>query len=54
MGLWSRIKESWRQAKERDEEAERNAALDRYMKDRDRYEREQTRSPRLPPRGDRG
>jgi hypothetical protein len=54
MGLWQRIKGSWKAGKLRDEEAEKQAALDRLMKDRDRYAREQTRSPRLPPRGDRG
>jgi len=54
MGLWKRLRESWRQAKLRGEEAEKQAAIDRLMRDRDQAQREQTRSPRLPPRGDRG
>ncbi len=54
MGLWKRIRESWRQAKLRDEEAEKQAAIDRYMRDRDGLQREQGRGVRLPPRGDRG
>lgn len=54
MGLWNRIRERWRRGKERDEEFERKVAIDQYLKERDRYQREQTRSPRLPPRGDRG
>ena len=54
MGLLKRIVDSWRAAKEREQELNRQAAIDDYLKDRDRYEREQPRSPRLPPRGDRG
>lgn len=54
MGLWKRLKGAWDEGKRRDEEAEKQAALDRLAKEHDRYHREQTRSPRLPPRGDRG
>ena len=54
MGLWSRFRDWMREGKERDAEEEKQAAIERHLKDRDRYAREQTRSPRLPPRGDRG
>jgi hypothetical protein len=54
MGLWKRIRDSMRQGKERDQEVEREAAIDRMLKEQDRLHREQGRSPRLPPRGDRG
>jgi hypothetical protein len=54
MGLWKRIADVWKQTKARDEQDEREAAIDRYLKDRDHQYREQGREPRLPPRGDRG
>ena len=54
MGLWSRIKKSWQDSKQHDEEVEKQAVIDRHMRDLERQQREQTRSPRLPPRGDRG
>jgi hypothetical protein len=54
MGLWKKIRDSWREAKERDEEVEKQAIIDRHMRDVERQQHEQGRSPRLPPRGDRG
>jgi len=54
MGLWKRMVEAWRQGKAKDEEADKQAALDRLLKDQDRLHRESGRDPRLPPRGDRG
>ena len=54
MGLWKRIRDSWRQAKERDEEIEKQAIVDRHMRDLERQQQQQTHSPRLPPRCDRG
>jgi hypothetical protein len=54
MGLWKRIRDSWRESKERDEEAEKQAILDRHMRDLEHVQRDQTRGVRLPPRGDRG
>ena len=54
MGLWARIRNSWRSSKERDEEAEKQAIIDKHMRELERQQREQGRSARLPPRGDRG
>jgi hypothetical protein len=54
MGLWKRLRESWRQAKERDEEAEKQAVIERHMRNLERAQHDQTRGTRLPPRGDRG
>jgi hypothetical protein len=54
MGLWKKIRDSWRASKERDDEAEKQAIVERHMKDLERAQREQGTSPRLPPRGDRG
>jgi hypothetical protein len=54
MGLWKWIVDSWRQGRLRDEEAEKNAAIDKLLRERDHLYREQSRDPRLPPRGDRG
>jgi hypothetical protein len=54
MGLWSRFRDWMREGKERDAEVDKQAAIERHMKDLERAQREQTRSPRLPPRGDRG
>ena len=54
MGLWRRIVGSWRQAKLRDQQAEKDAAIDKLLRERDHQYREQGRDPRLPPRGDRG
>ena len=54
MGIWKRIRDSWRASKERDEEVEKQAIIDRHMRDLERQQVDQTRSPRLPPRGDRG
>jgi hypothetical protein len=54
MGLWKRITQSWRESKERDEEVEKQAVIDRHMRDLERQQRDQTRGTRLPPRGDRG
>ena len=54
MGLWRRLVDSWRKAKARDEEVDKQAAIDRMLKDQDRLHCESGRDPRLPPRGDRG
>ena len=54
MGLWKWMREQWRAGKERDEEVEKQAIIDRHMRTLERQQLEQTRSPRLPPRGDRG
>jgi hypothetical protein len=54
MGFWKKIRDSWRESKERDDEAEKQAIVERHMKDLERAQQEQGRSPRLPPRGDRG
>jgi hypothetical protein len=54
MGLWKKIRDSWSQSKERDEEAEKQAVIDRHMRDLERAQQQQGQSPRLPPRGDRG
>jgi len=54
MGLWKKIRDSWRTSKERDQEAEKQAIIDRHMRDLERVQLQQASSPRLPPRGDRG
>jgi len=54
MGLWSKIRHSWRESKERDEVAEKQAIIDKHMRDLERIQQQQGQSPRLPPRGDRG
>ena len=54
MGLWKKIRDSWRESKERDEEAEKQAVIDKHMRELERQQLQQGQSPRLPPRGDRG
>lgn len=54
MGLWKKISDSWRKSKERDEEAEKQVLIDKHMRELERVQQQQARSPRLPPRGDRG
>jgi hypothetical protein len=54
MGLWKKIRDSWGQSKERDEAAEKQAIIDRHMRELERVQQQQGQSPRLPPRGDRG
>jgi hypothetical protein len=54
MGLWKKMRDSWRSSRERDEEVEKQAIIDRHMRDLERQQQQQGTSPRLPPRGDRG
>jgi hypothetical protein len=54
MGLWKRIRDSWRESKEHDEEAEKQAIVDKHMRELERVQQQQAQSPRLPPRWDRG
>jgi hypothetical protein len=54
MGLWTRMKRSWQGAKQHDEEVEKQAVIDRHMRDLERQQQDQSRGVRLPPRGDRG
>ena len=54
MGLWKKMRDSWRESKERDEEAEKQKLIDKHMRELERVQLQQGQSPRLPPRGDRG
>jgi len=54
MGLWNKMRGWWSESKERDEATEKQAIIDRHMRELERAQLQQGQSPRLPPRGDRG
>jgi hypothetical protein len=54
MGLWKRIRDWWGESQERDEALEKQAIIDKHMRELERAQLQQGQSPRLPPRGDRG
>ncbi len=54
MGLWTKIRDWWGESKERDSALEKQAIIDKHMRELERAQLQQGQSPRLPPRGDRG
>ena len=49
MGLWAKIRNWWGESKERDEELEKQAIIDKHMRELERSQLQQGQSPRIPP-----